>query len=469
MFLNREDELAFLRSRWDSGQGEFLVIYGRRRVGKSHLLAHFAESRNSFIFEASSGSAKDNLSDISRELASFTGSQVIEAQEFNSWRAVFAALDDLAASEKVLIVLDEFQYIARQDQAVGSLLNRITEKNHDNPNFKLVISGSDVSFFAESVMGYGATSYGRRTGSLHLQPFRFQHAKEFMPGFSIEDQIRAYSVFGGMPYYLEDISGSDSLAGTIYDLVLATGAKLAEEPDFLLAQESKIRERDSYKSVLRAIANGKTKPGEISARIGKDVPNTINYLNSLDDIGLIAKNVKVSEATPGRKDTWAVKDPFLRFWFQFVGPYESRLITDKRSQQHLEETILPNLDQFVSLPGFETICRQWTEDQYDVAASVGGWWGSIKQQMNGQRRNRHYEADVAGIDGTGELVLLGSCKWTEQKHPVAELKKLETIRDLEFKASDVTLLFFSRGTVDRGLAEAAGTNDLIRLVDIGEL
>jgi len=468
MFINRADELEMLDERWDSDRGEYLVIYGRRRVGKSHLLSHWSRrDKKGIFYEATSGTASDNLADISREIAEFTGRADHAAQPFTSWRAVFAAFEEIIASEQIYLILDEFQFIARGDREIGSLINRLVQKFADNPNFFFVISGSDVSFFADEIMGYGATSYGRRTGSLELQPFRFKHAREFVPGFSVEDQIRSYSVFGGMPYYLVDVAGHGSLEEAIYREVLIPGAKLREEPKFLLSQESKIRDSDAYFSTLRAIANGKTTPNEISQHIQKENKSVRNFIDALIEIGLVERRYPVTHVT-GKKFHLGIKDPFLRFWFEFVAPFESRLVDREKAKAHLEKTIMPGLDKFVSVPGFEEVCRQWTETHFDNVGSIGSWWGSIRETEGGERRNKAYEVDVAGIDASGIPVVLGSCKWTSSSHPGAELKKLKTVRS-HLEAPDAHLLFFSRNRVDDSIEVAASDSPNIRIVSVSEL
>jgi len=472
MFINRSDELEHLTERWDSNRGEFFVLYGRRRVGKSHLLAHFADQddRQGILFEASSGTSGDNLIDISREIARFTGRADHAVQEFTTWRAVFAAFDDICKSQKAYIILDEFQFIAREEPETGSLINRLVQDNQDNENLFLVISGSDVSFFSDEVMGYGATSYGRRTGSLNLQPFRFEHAREFVPAFSIEDQIRTYAVFGGMPYYLAGANQATSLKDAIFQEILVPGAKLREEPTFLLAQESKIRDADVYRSVLRAIAEGKTSSNEVSQRIGRARQVTGHYLDSLEEIGLIFKRFPVTQTLAGNRYFWEIKDPFLRFWFRFVAPHESRLVERKRAKKHLSETVMPELDEFVSIPGFEEVCRQWAEEKFDEIASIGNWWSSRKErQGGGERRNVSYEVDVMGIDSTSTPVVLGSCKWSSSKHPVDELRKLKVVRDEILEVPDARLLFFSRSDVSDELRAEAEKDPLIQVVTISEL
>ena len=155
-FFNRTDELAALKERLDSPRGESFVLYGRRRVGKSELLRHFGEGRRQFYFEATSGSRGDQLEDLSAELAHFTDRPIYAEQPLGNWRAAFAAFSELLADGQTMIVLDEFQFIARQEPEIGSLLNRFIADHADNGDLFLCLSGSDISFFERDVVGSDA-------------------------------------------------------------------------------------------------------------------------------------------------------------------------------------------------------------------------------------------------------------------------------------------------------------------------
>lgn len=153
-FVNRQDELEALEERWESSRAEFLVIYGRRRVGKSRLIARVS------------------------------GRRIYEEQPLGSWRAVFAAFEELLDGGRILIALDEFQFAARRNAEIGSLINRLMNDRKGDGRLRLLIAGSDVSFFERDVVGYNATSYGRRTGSLRIEPFASRDIKPFLPGWT---------------------------------------------------------------------------------------------------------------------------------------------------------------------------------------------------------------------------------------------------------------------------------------------
>src|SRR5581483_1107410 len=168
-FYNREDELRALERRWQAGRGEFFVVWGRRRVGKTELLGHFLSGKRGFHFEATEGLEPDHLQDLTAILLAETGSPLLAAQGLANWQAALAAIADYARTEPTVVVLDEFQWIARATADIGSLLNRWwREVGRQLPIF-LIISGSEVSFFEQEVLT--GTMYGRRTGQQQLAPF----------------------------------------------------------------------------------------------------------------------------------------------------------------------------------------------------------------------------------------------------------------------------------------------------------
>lgn len=467
-FFNRSDELQALDERLKSSRGEYFVLYGRRRVGKSELLLHFGEGCRQLYFEASSGSRQDQLDDLSAELAEFSGRGIFAEQPLQSWRAAFAAFSELLGEGQAMIVLDEFQFIARQEPEIGSLLNRFVREHADNPGLFLCISGSDISFFERDVVGYSATTYGRRTGSLKLQPFPWAEIGAFTAGWSVEDRIRAWAVFGGVPYYLKEIDPAKSLTEAIRRSVLYPDGLLREEPRFLLSQESRLRDQAVYMSCLRAIAGGDTRLNEIAQRIGKTRSEEARpFLEVLEEMGLVQRRYPVTRAS-GKKVTYAIVDPFLRFWFRFVAPRESRLQNRAQADRYLEDSVVPQLDKFVSEDAFERVCQGWLAGELEAAVEVGWWWGSIRRREEGRQRSRAYEADAVAVDAEGAVIALGSCKWPAagndgHAHSAAELAKLETIRE-ELGAPEALLYFFDRVAFSPRLRELEAERDDIRLV-----
>jgi uncharacterized protein len=472
-FFNRVDELAALSERLDSPRAEYFVLYGRRRVGKSELLLHFGERCRQLYFEATAGSSRDQLDDLSAELAAFSDRRIYAEQPLAGWRAAFAAFSELLEEGQTMIVLDEFQFIARQEPEIGSLLNRFAREHADNPDLLLCLSGSDISFFEKQVVGYGATTYGRRTGSLKLQPFPWAEIGAFTGGWGIEERIRAWAVFGGVPYYLKEIDPAKPLGEAILRAILYPDGLLRNEPRFLLSQESRLRDVDTYMSCLRAISAGVTRLNEIAQRIGRRRSEEARpFLQTLEEMGLVERRRPLTRASGGRV-SYAIVDPFLRFWFRFVAPRESRLHSREQAERYMAQAIVPQLDKFVSEDAFERVCQNWLLAEVTDAVEVGRWWGPIRRRVSGKLRSRSYEADAVAMGEGGEVLALGSCKWPDseadgREHGATELDKLEVIRD-ELHAPGAQLYFFDRVGFSERLKELAAERDDIRLVLAAEL
>ncbi|HEV2998589.1 MAG TPA: ATP-binding protein [Solirubrobacteraceae bacterium] len=466
-FFNRKDELEALDERWSSDRGEFVIVFGRRRVGKSRLVTHWGARRRHLYYEATAGSERDHLDDISMEIARVSGRRVYEEQPLTSWRAVFAAFEELLEDGPILIALDEFQFLARRNAEIGSLVNDLVERHKDDANLRLLLAGSDVSFFEREVVGYAATSYGRRTGSLRLEPFTWTSIEPFIPGWSVEERIRAWAVYGGMPYYLDEIHPEADLGENIWRTILIPDALLRHEPEFLLAQESRIRERETYMSALRAIAAGRTRLGEIAERIQREPTEARSFLETLEEMRLVRRRHPVT-GRAGTRAFYAINDPFLRFWFRFVAPYESRLQSRAEARRHLQETVLPALEHFVSGDAFEEVCQRWALEHIPGAVEVGRWWGSKRVRTSEGLRTRRYEADVVAVDAEGEILALGSCKWSVNAHDAVELDKLQTVARM-LDIQEPPLYFFDRTGFSERLYEIARERSEVHLIRTDEM
>jgi AAA+ ATPase superfamily predicted ATPase len=470
-FFNRIDELSALERRWASDHAEYMVVYGRRRVGKTELILRFAEGKRTLYFEATSGTEYDHLEDVSNLMAETTGRELFAAQPLTTWPAFFAAVAEELEGGPLLIALDEFQFVARAAADIGSYINRFWRAHKENPNLFLIVSGSDISFFEKELMGYSATTYGRRTGSIRLQPFPFGELTHFLSKWTVADTVRAYAVAGGTPYYLEAFDPGDSLHDNIVRVVLAPDGLLREEPRFLFSQHTDLRDGGVYFSILRAVAAGRTRRNEIAARIQRSDDATGKLLDKLIDMGLVHRVHPVTVLNPERTKTvrFAIDDPFLRFWFHFVLPFEGRLRTASDARRHLSHRIAPELDEFVSEPVFEQICQQWLRREVDAAAA-GWWWGSVKERTPDGPRNVSREVDAVAIDDDGAVLALGSCKWTDGALPLNQKTLLERLVPHVRRAGESPdLFFFSRSGFAQELVAEAERDPRLHLVGAEEL
>lgn len=470
-FYNRADELTALEERWQSPRAEYIVIYGRRRIGKTELILRFAEHKRCLYFEATSGTENDHLEDLSRALAQTSGRELFATQLLSGWQSFFAAVAEELQRGPLLVALDEFQFIARETPQIGSLINRFWREHRDNPNLFLILSGSDVSFFEREIIGYTATTYGRRTGSLHLGPFPFSEVRHFLPDLMPEDLIRTYATFGGVPYYLEALDPAATLGANIERQILSPDGLLRQEPRFLFGQHSDLREDGVYFSVLRAIAAGRTRRNEIAARIGRSDAATGQLLDKLTEMGLVRRVHPITVANPDRTRIvrFAIEDPFLRFWFAFVHPYEGRLHSRADAGRHLEGFVLPNLERFVSRPAFEQVCQSWLHAHTDAAA-VGWWWGRVRESTDDGPRDVQREVDVVAVDHEHAVLALGSCKWTTGAMSHRELTLLRRLAArIASGEHEPELYLFSRAGFEAELVQLAYRDPACHLIEVGDL
>lgn len=458
-FLNRTDELAALDEAWRARDAQFLVVWGRRRVGKSELLNHFAGDHRVFYFEATNVTRAEQLLDLSVELARVSGNALLKQQPVGTWPAALAAIEQFAGDERTIVVLDEFQFLGRQEPGVGSIINKWWRASGRNLPIVLILAGSEVGFFEREVLG--GEMYGRRTGQLHVLPFDYRDAALFHPGYSPEDRIRAFAICGGMPYYLERFTDDVPLHEHILRHTLYREGLLFQEADLLLRQE--LPDPRNHVSVLRAVAQGQTQNAKIANRTQLSMSQVTQIVGTLVRMQLVRTLRPVTASPRSKKTTYEICDGFLNYYFRFIDPARSRLRSRAQAEAYLHEFVLPELDRFVSKGAWERICQDYVREREGAAAS-GSWWGMVPTGEG--RRTRSQEIDIVALDHGGRVTATGSCKWTKGKLPRAEEHLLVATEAHIPDAGDVQRHYFcSREGFDAGLRRlAAADPDRYRLV-----
>jgi hypothetical protein len=467
-FLNRSEELQMLERRWGSGESQIFLLWGRRRVGKTELLLEFGRRRKTLFFEATSGTRSDHLGDFSARLGEVTG----RGSGFvaSDWRAALDAVADWAEAEgPVLVVLDEFQHLARESPEIGTTINVWWRERGAAAPLLAVLSGSEVGFFEREVVNYSASTYGRRAGQLRLEPFRPRDVSLFLPSWSPEDRICAYGVFGNMPYYLAHVREDAGLAENILDLILMRDGLLHEEARLLLDIE--LPDANTYFSVLRAIAAGQTRVSQIDSRTGiGDTSRVSQMLDQLQRLWLVRRELPVTVRNPerSRQSFYRITDPYLRFWFRFVLPAQGRLADAEGARRHLEGYVLPRLDEFVASPAFEEVCQEWLRREVDAAA-VGWWWGKVREMRDAGLRDTDRELDAVAVDDDGAVIAVALCKWTDGEMGLAEKTKLGALAGHLRPDDPPALYLFSRSGFEQPLQEAAAVDSRLNLVSVEQL
>jgi AAA+ ATPase superfamily predicted ATPase len=459
MFIDRKTELELLGQRYRSNQAELFVLYGRRRVGKTELLHAFCADKPHIFFIATLSSDSEQLATFSQQVYGFTHADVPSGFTFPSWEAALRALGELPGQPKPIIVLDEFTYLISGNKAIPSILQKVWDETLKNTQIMIVLCGSYIGMMETEVLGYQAPLYGRRTASTLLRPMDLASSELFFPSYSAEEKFLTWAVVGGMPYYLRTFQDSQDVFANIRQHILdAQSGTLFNEPRLLLMEE--LREPRNYFSLLRAIAQGRTRLNDIAQGAGiGDVTTVARYLDILQQMRLITRRVPATETQPekSKKGIYHIDDHFLRFWFRYVHPNQSSLDLGL-ADAILQQRIKPDLDHFVA-NAFEEAAIIFTgrlaqAGELDFFPErIGGWW------------NRDAEIDVLAINLTEKIALVGECKWTI--HPVGasvldDLKQKAEILLKEHQIKKVQFALFSRKgfTAD---VEAKSKNEGIRL------
>ncbi len=470
MFVNRDQELDALEKIYNSDSAEFFVLYGRRRVGKTELLLQFCKNKRSIYFLASQLKEQDHLRHLIEVSQQVLDDPLLQNLTFNDWESALIYLAQKSQQERLIIVLDEFQYLCEDNAALPSLIQRFWDLHGKNSNLLLILCGSQVSFMEREVLAERSPLYGRRTGQLKLMPLSYRDSGNFFEEYTSKEKLIIYGILGGIPAYLNRFKSNLSpnslqtskktLEQHIKEELLTPQSYLFEEANFLLRME--LREPRIYASILQAIAKGATQLNEISQRVEIERTKTNKYITVLRELGLVKRITSLTERAPqkSRKGLYIIADNYLSFWFRFILPNRS-LIESGNADVVYREMIEPNLfDYMGSL--FEGICQQyvrryWTEKLRIAPKKVGAHWES------------ELEIDLLteNIDGSHWI---GECKWWDA--PVGEnilnrlIEKASKLPN-QWKLNPRYVLFSAGGFTDTVKQRADAEN--VVLIELNDL
>lgn len=460
MFINRVSELELLEKRFNSDKADFFVLYGRRRVGKTELLARFCEGKRSIFFVSDLGSEISLRTSLSAAVNTVLFGPNQMNAVYSTWEDLFHALAQAAQSERLVVVLDEFPYLVAAYPPLATILQRVWDQTLKNGQIMLILCGSYIGMMEETVLGYQAPLYGRRTAQYLLEPMLFKDARLFYPSFNLEDQVRAYAVYGGTPAYLHTLQPQLTLKESILGGILSRGSFLYDEVRFVLQQE--LREPRNYFAILQAIASGKTRLNEIKQATG--IEGATAYLDTLQQLHLAERLVPLTETQPhkSRRGIYRLKDHYLRFWFRYVHPNRSQLERGG-AQAILESQVLSEIDHFTSLT-FEEICQQFfwqvglSGKLSFIPTNIGNWW------------NANEEIDLI-VMGEREAILV-ECKWTSKPVGIdilAELERKALLVKPELENRHIRFALCSRSGFTPQLIKDAKQRQDVTLFDLPEI
>ena len=445
IFINRGWELSTLEDRYDSGRAELILIYGRRRVGKTYLIRRFLRGRRGVYLIVSR--LNGVLESFAEAVAEQLGLSYIPS--LRSYGDFYRMLGELSSKERLVVVVDEFQRLAEHDSSFLLELQEAWDGYLSSSRLMLILMGSSVGAVERVGLGPSSPIYGRRTAQIRVKPFGFSCAKEFFLDYSDVDMVRAYSSFGGVPGYLSLIDPEASLLENISKLILDRGGPLYEEPYFILAEET--REPLRYMGILEAMSGGATTLGEIASKSGMASSSLPRYMRVLmDDLSIVERRHPLLEERRGRA-RYYLGDHYFRFWFRFVKPHLHLL--ELGEVDRVLEVVRRDIDRHASIT-FEDVAMEHFIRLAEGATRIGRWWrGGV-------------EIDGVAIDESRGRIYFMEAKWS--KKPVDRA----ILNDLIRKADrfpwrrgerDEIYVLYSRS----GFTFRAGDN--IHLIDLERL
>lgn len=460
MFIGREKEIRALERLYQSDKFEFVVIYGRRRVGKTALINHFIDGKKAIYFMGVESNEKQNLENFSKSIIEYSSGIQTETS-FSSYQSALEYVFKLSENERVILAMDEYPYVARSSKSLATTLQMLIDKYKDHSQLMLILCGSSMSYMEDHVLAYKAPLYGRRTAQMKIMPFDFEECCAYLDGFSDEDKAYIYGIVGGTPQYLLQIEDKLSIEENIKNTYLNPMSFLFEEPLNLLKQE--VREPAIYNAIITAVATGHSKMSEISTKAGESTTVCSGYLKNLIDLGIIKKETPYGEKA-SKKTIYSIEDNMFYFWYRFV--LENSSAIARGAVNLVYRKIETQRNDYMGRI-FEEICAQYLwkmlldGDAPIEFTSLGRWWG------NDPRKKKQVEIDIMGEQDSTSAIF-AECKWRNEN---VDLDVLETLIDRSglFHYTKVHYFLFSKTGFTKGCIEKAEDMGNVTLVSYRDI
>lgn len=404
-FIGRKNELYTLNTEYNRNSS-FVVIYGRRRVGKTTLIKEFLKNKTAFYYLATEELESQSMKRLANVIARTTKNTLLQKIEFTDWLDLFQLIADYKPEEKKVLVIDEFPYLVRTNSVFPSILQNAWDEFLKDSNVMLILSGSLIGIMQKHALSYDSPLYGRRTAQMRLTPLPFTSIYEAQ-NLPFEQAVEQFALTGGVPKYLDFFEDGRPLEEQLKDAAFSKNGFLYEEPNFLLKSESLTAV--NYFSIIKTIADGNHKLGKIASALGQESSSLTPYLSTLSDLGFIEKRTPITEKNPekSRKGLYFIADNFLRFWFCYVYPYKGELELDNM-QIVLDEIHKDFKEKFVAF-AYEDICKDIFAKLCSnnaisfVPSRIGSYW---LNDYDGDT-----EIDVMSVDHQNKQVFAGECKY----------------------------------------------------------
>lgn len=460
-FYCRETELKKMNKRYEGNRFECVIIYGRRRVGKTALINEFCKGKPTIFFSALNTTGKENLEALSKAIMLFERPDMEAAPEFRSYDAALEELTALSKEKRIVFVIDEYPYLAKAKPAISAMLQHIIDHKWTESKMYLILCGSSMSFMENQVLGKESPLYGRRTAQFKIEPLDYKETAVFYPNLRNEDNSLVYGITGGVPHYINKLDVKSSVDEALLENLFDRSSYLYEEPANLLKQE--LREPAIYNAIIKAIAEGASRLNDITMKVGEETSIVSKYLKTLMNLGIAKKETPITEK-PGRKTIYQLADNFFRFWYRFV-PANVSAIDSGRIVKTYSYAVKPYLSDYMGLI-FEKMCQNYLlyyADSLPVELNgIGQWWGTDP------KKKKQVQIDIVGTPVEGKDYIIGSCKYRNEKIGVDELELLRDYAAVFGKGTRYYYFIFSKGGFTDGLLQAQERGE-VQLITLEEL
>ena len=468
MFIGRENELKFLNNCYESDSAEFVVLYGRRRVGKTETLIEFCKGKPNVFYSCREYTTEKQLAEFSDALLSWKPEIKAYTDCFTDWDKAFSFIGEMEGDKKMIVVIDEFPYMCKNNPSIPSILQITWDTILKNKNIMLILCGSSMSFIEKELLSEKNPLYGRTTAIYKMLPMPYYDAIKFFPDFSDEDKLTAYAILGGIPHYLKQFDSKHSLKQNIIDKILTKGTVLYSEVEFLLRQE--LRETSIYNTVIEAIALGNTSFNELLTKTGIEKSKLSVYLKNLIELGIVEREFSVlssaKERASSSKGLYNLTDNYFRFWYAFGYSNLSELEMDD-AEGVWEDYIEGTLHNFTS-KSFEKVCIEYMyfmNRQRKLPfrfSKIGRWWGKVTKMVDGKKTTTSEEIDIVAADKSEKNFIMGECKFRAELFDNGEYRKLK--EKIELPGETYYYLFSLSGFTDAVLDASKKDGDVF-LID----
>lgn len=460
-FYCRDEELRKLNKRYADGRFECIIIYGRRRVGKTALINEFCKDKPTIFFSALNTTGKENLEVLSKAIMAYEKPESDNYPVFQEYDAALGELTHLTKEQRIVVVIDEYPYLAKAKPAISAMLQHVIDHKWNDSKMFLILCGSSMSFMENQVLGQESPLYGRRTGQFKIEPLDYKDTAVFHPELPVADNALIYGITGGIPHYINKLDVRGDVNEALLDNVFDRSSYLYEEPGNLLKQE--LREPAIYNAIIKAVAEGASRLNEIKNKIGEDNSIVSKYLKTLIDLGIMKKETPVTEKA-GKKTIYMLADNFFRFWYRFV-PANISAIDSGRIARTYPHAVQQHLSDYMGVT-FEKMCQDYIlyydEELPIELKEIGQWWGTDN------RRKKQIQIDIVGAPVSGSEYIIGSCKYRNEKIGIDELELLREYAGTFGKGTKYYYYIFSKGGFTEGLIEAQERGE-VKLIGLDDM